>query len=71
MRLGPDGGVPPWPDRNRALWVALRAPSDGGAAHEQALYVTTSGGLMMPYQGKVEEAKLLRLDVGEHGQSLL
>lgn len=39
-----------------------RAP---GETH--ALYVTTNGGLWAPYQGKVEEAKLLRLQVGEVG----
>jgi len=32
-----------------------------------ALYVTTTGGLLAPYQGVVQEAKLLRLDVGEKG----
>lgn len=39
-----------------------RAPGD-----ENALYVTTDGGLMAPYENKVEEAKLLRIEVGEPG----
>ena len=34
---------------------------------ETALYVTTSGGLSAPYRGAVQEAKLLRLEVGEPG----
>jgi sugar lactone lactonase YvrE len=42
-----------------------RAPGD-----RQALYVTTNGGLALPYEGKLQCAKLLRLDVGEHGQQL-
>lgn len=40
-----------------------RAPGD-----EKALYVTTSGGLWTPYRGQVQEAKLVRLEVGEAGQ---
>jgi sugar lactone lactonase YvrE len=39
--------------------------ADGDAT---ALYVTTSGGLLTPFRGEVEEAKLLRLEVGERGQ---
>jgi sugar lactone lactonase YvrE len=37
----------------------------------QALYITTNGGLSFPYEGRLEEAKLLRLDVAEPGRSLL
>jgi sugar lactone lactonase YvrE len=36
-----------------------------------SLYVTTTGGLRYPYEGKVQQAKLLRLEVGEKGQRLL
>ncbi len=46
-------------DRN----LVLRAPGD-----ETALYVTTNGGLWAPYQGEVQDARLLRLEVGEAGQ---
>ena len=41
------------------------------AEDRQSLYVTTSGGLRYPYRGQIQEAKLLRLDVGEGGQPLL
>ena len=34
---------------------------------ETALYVTTNGGLYAPYGGEVQDAKLLRLEVGEPG----
>ena len=33
-----------------------------------ALYVTTNGGLWAPYRGTVQDAKLLRLEVGEPGR---
>jgi sugar lactone lactonase YvrE len=41
-----------------------------GVRDGQALYVTTNGGLSFRYEGKLEEAKLLRLEVGEDGQPL-
>jgi hypothetical protein len=51
--------------------VGSTACAFGGApADRQALYVTTNGGLTLPYEGKLQCAKLLRLDVGEHGQQL-
>jgi hypothetical protein len=33
--------------------------------------VTTTGGLRYPYRGEIQDAKLLRLNVGECGQPLL
>jgi len=33
-----------------------------------APYVTTDGGMVAPYQGSVQDAKLLRLEVGETGR---
>lgn len=41
------------------------------AGDENALYVTTDGGLVAPYEGAVQEAKLLRLEVGEAGWPLI
>jgi hypothetical protein len=35
-----------------------------------ALYVTTTGGLVMPFNGVVQEAKLVRLEVGAAGRPL-
>jgi sugar lactone lactonase YvrE len=40
-------------------------------ADDKALYVTTTGGVYFPYQGVLQEAKLVRLDVGEAGAPLL
>jgi sugar lactone lactonase YvrE len=41
------------------------------AEDSRSLYVTTTGGLRYPYRGEVQDAKLLRLKVGERGQPLL
>jgi sugar lactone lactonase YvrE len=41
------------------------------AQDANALYVTTGGGLYFPYQGKLEDAKLVRLVPGETGAPIL
>lgn len=68
LRLAPDGArtTLAGPDEGAVGSTACafgRAPGD-----ETTLYVTTNGGLWAPYEGEVQEAKLLRLDVGEAGQ---
>ena len=71
LRLAPDG-----------TRTTLAGPAEGAVGStacafgrargdEAALYVTTNGGLWAPYRGAVQEAKLLRLDVGEAEQPLL
>ncbi len=37
----------------------------------KSLYVTTNGGLLYPYQGERQDARLVRLEVGETGASIL
>ena len=70
MRLAPDGAR-----------LTIAGPSQGAvgstacafgraAGDERALYVTTNGGLWGPYRGQVQDAKLLRLEVGEAGAPL-
>jgi sugar lactone lactonase YvrE len=71
MRLGPDGArtTLAGPDAGAVGSTAAafgRAPADA-----QALYVTTNGGLWSPYQGAPQPAKLLRLEVGTAGHTLL
>ena len=57
---GPDQGV-----------VGSTACAFGRASGDTtALYVTTNGGLVAPYQGVVQDAKLIRLEVGELGLPL-
>ena len=66
-------------DADGAGRVALAGPNQGMpgstacAFHPQdpgALYVTTTGGLIMPYEGQPQEAKLVRLEVGTNGRPL-
>jgi sugar lactone lactonase YvrE len=43
-----------------------RAPGD-----ENALYVTTDGGFLIPHESGIQDAKLVRLEVGERGWPVL
>jgi hypothetical protein len=43
-----------------------KAPGD-----ERALYVSTDGGFLVPYENAVQDAKLVRLDLSESGYPLL
>jgi sugar lactone lactonase YvrE len=43
-----------------------RAPGD-----EKAIYVTTDGGFLIPPEGGIQDAKLVRIEVGESGWPLL
>jgi hypothetical protein len=43
-----------------------RAPGD-----EKALYVTTDGGFLIPHESGIQDARLVRLEVGESGWPLL
>lgn len=70
LRLDPDGTrtTIAGPDEGAVGSTACafgRTPQD-----RQSLYVTTNGGLSSPYEGALQDAKLLRLQVGEHGQPL-
>jgi len=58
--------------------VTIAGPAEGAVgstacafgrtdADLEALYVTTNGGLWAPFEGDVQDAKLLRLEVGEPG----
>jgi hypothetical protein len=40
------------------------------AADCDRLYVTTTGGLIMPFDGKTQEAKLVQVSVGQRGFAL-
>jgi sugar lactone lactonase YvrE len=70
LRLDPDGTrtTVAGPDQGATGSTACafgRAPGD-----ETALYVTTTGGVGLPWIEKPEEAKLLRLEVGRRGVAL-
>jgi hypothetical protein len=58
---GPDQGM-----------VGATACSFGTApGDEEALYVSTDGGLIVPHKEVVQDAKLVRLELGEAGYPLL
>ncbi len=67
MRLDPSGarGTLAGPDQGAA--GATACAFGRTQADATALYVTTTGGLLAPHNGVVQDAKLLRLDVGEPG----
>jgi len=60
-----------WRGLSRAPSAPRRARSGARLAMRNVLYVTTDGGLVAPYEGAVQEAKLLRLEVGEAGWPLI
>jgi hypothetical protein len=43
-----------------------RAPDD-----DKTLYVTTDGGFLIPHESGIQDAKLVRIEVGESGWPLL
>lgn len=70
LRLAPDGvrTTIAGPEEGAVGSTACafgRAPID-----RHALYATTNGGLSFPYEGRLQDAKLLRLEVGEEGERL-
>ena len=71
VRLGPSGArtTLAGPDQGMVGSTACafgRAPGD-----EKALYVTTDGGFLIPHQSGIQDAKLVRIEVGERGWPLL
>lgn len=71
MRLDADGERTTLAGPSEGV-VGATACAFGRTANDvKSLYVTTSGGLFAPYQGKLQEAKLVRLEVGETGAPLL
>ncbi|MBV9748599.1 MAG: hypothetical protein JO157_07285, partial [Acetobacteraceae bacterium] len=68
LRLGTDGSraTLAGPDEGAIGATAVAFGREPGV-----LYATTNGGLWSPYQGQVQPARLLRLEVGAAGQTLL
>ena len=71
LRLKPDGARETIAGPNEGA-VGSTACAFGRRPEDRTnLYVTTTGGMWTPYRGKIQDAKLLRLNVGEPGQALL
>jgi sugar lactone lactonase YvrE len=71
LRLQPDGGRETIAGPNEGAVGCTACAFGRGAEDRKSLYVTTIGGLLYPYRGEIQDAKLLRLNVGEDGQPLL
>ncbi len=71
VRLRPDGGRETIAGPREGA-VGNTAVAFGRRSEDRtSLYVSTTGGALYPYRGQVQDAKLLRLSVGEGGQPLL
>jgi len=71
MRLRPDGGRETIAGPQEGAVGSTACAFGRGTEDSNALYATTTGGMRYPYRGVVQEAKLLRLSVGEQGDSAL
>lgn len=71
LRLKPGGGRETIAGPHEGAVGSTACAFGRRADDRQSLYVTTTGGLRYPYRGEIQDAKLLRLNVGERGQPLL
>jgi sugar lactone lactonase YvrE len=71
LRLHPDGKRETIAGPDEGAAGSTACAFGRGAEDCKSLYVTTTGGLRYPYRGVVQDAKLLRLNAGERGQTLL
>ena len=71
VRLDPSGARTTLAGPEQGM-VGITACAFGRApGNENALYVTTDGGFLIPHEGGIQDAKLVRLEVGEPGWPLL
>jgi sugar lactone lactonase YvrE len=71
VRLLPDGTRSTIAGPDEGMVSATACAFGRGAGDRNALYVTTTGGVAAPYQGALQKAKLVRLEVGVGGAALL
>jgi sugar lactone lactonase YvrE len=71
LRLKPDGTRETIAGPNEGAVGSTACAFGRQPEDRSSLYVTTTGGMWSPYQGQIQDAKLLRLNVGETGQALL
>jgi len=67
QRLSPTGGRTVLAGVEEAMNGSTACAFGRGPADSHCLYVTTTGGIVAPIDGRVREAKLVRLDVGVEG----
>jgi sugar lactone lactonase YvrE len=71
LRLAPDGTRTTLAGPAQGAVGSTAAAFGRAAGDMQALYVTTTGGLWSPYEGQVQPAKLLRLELAVAGHPLI
>ena len=71
VRLSTDGARTTLGGAGEGLVGATACAFGRGPHDAESLYVTTSGGVFAPYHGVLQDAKLVRIAVGEAGASLL
>ncbi len=71
LRLHPDGRRETIAGPHEGAVGSTACAFGRQAADRKSLYVTTTGGLRYPYREEIQDAKLLRLNIGEPGQPLL
>ena len=69
VRLEPSGLARHWLAPNRVWSEPALAFGDGPVT--KAIYVTTDGGFLIPHEAGIQDAKLVRIEVGERGWPLL
>jgi sugar lactone lactonase YvrE len=70
LRLAPDGARTTIAGPEQGAVGSSACAFGRGAGDAQSLYVTSNGGMWSPYHGQVQDAKLVRLAVGETGDQI-
>jgi sugar lactone lactonase YvrE len=71
VRLDPSGARTTLAGAEQGMVGSTACAFGRARGDETALYVTTDGGFLIPHESGLQDAKLVRLDVGESGWPLL
>jgi sugar lactone lactonase YvrE len=71
IRLDPSGARTTLAGPEQGMVGSTACAFGSAPGDEQALYVTTDGGFLIPHPSGVQDAKLVRMEVGESGWPLL
>jgi sugar lactone lactonase YvrE len=71
VRLDPSGARTTSAGREQGMVGSTACAFGRAPGDEKALYVTTDGGFLIPHESGIQDAKLVRMEVGESGWPLL
>ncbi|HEV3342841.1 MAG TPA: hypothetical protein VG125_20885 [Pirellulales bacterium] len=71
VRLDPSGARTTLAGPEQGMVGSTACAFGRGSGDERALYVTTDGGFLIPHESGIQDAKLVRIEVGESGWPLL